>query len=102
MDEPWIIFLEEFRDRAETLPEQQPVDREELAEALQETLEATLDRFQHQLDLRLADARRLARGFSKVAEAWILEDNASDWDQLQERLGLFQTEWDTEMGISPA
>jgi hypothetical protein len=101
MDEPWIIFLEEFRDRAETLPEQQPVDQEELAETLQETQEATLDRFQHQLDLRLGDARRLARGFSKVAETWVREVGSSDWDQLEERLELFQTEWDAEIGTSP-
>jgi len=101
MDEPWIIFLEEFRERAETLPEQQPVDQEELAEALQETHEATLDRFQHQLDLRLGDARRLARGFSKVAEAWVREDGLSDWRELEERLELFQKEWDAEIGTSP-
>jgi hypothetical protein len=102
MDDPWIIFLEEFRDRAEILPEQQPVDQEELAEALQETQEATLDRLQHQLDLRLAEARRLARGFSRVAEAWVREDRPPDWDELEERLEFFQAEWDAEMGTSPA
>lgn len=102
MDEPWIIFLEEFRDRAELLPEEPPVDPEEVAEALQETQEATLDRLQHQLDLRLGEARRLARGYSKAAAAWLRADGARDWDELEERLELFQTELDAEMGPPPS
>jgi hypothetical protein len=101
MDEPWIIYLEEFRDRAETLPEQEPVDEEELAEALQETNEAAVDRFQHQLDLRLQESRRMSRAFGKVAEAWI-RDGGVDWDELEERLELVHSAWDPELGASPA
>lgn len=102
MDEPWIIFLEEFRDRAEMLPDEPPVDPEEIAEALQETEEATLDRLQHQLDLRLGEARRLARGYSKAAAAWVRADGARDWTELEERLELLQTGFDAEMGTSPS
>ncbi len=103
MDEPWTIFLEEFRDRAEILAGAEIADEEELGELLQETHEAVADRLQHQLDLRVGESRRLARAMGAVAEAWFSDEGArEDWEALEARLEAFQQEWDAGMGASPA
>jgi hypothetical protein len=102
MDEPWIIFLEEFRDRAEILAGAEIADDEELGELLQETYEAASDRYQHQLDLRAGESRRLARAMGSVAEGWFRDGHGEDWDELETRLEAFQQEWDAGLGASPA
>lgn len=101
MDEPWIIYLEELRDRAEEIP-YQPFNREEdMAEAAHEAYEATVERLHQQLDLGEDEALRITKGFGRIVKEW-MGSGSMDWEELEERLDLFQQKWDAEMGSSLA
>lgn len=101
MDEPWIIYLEELRERAEEVPYQRFNRKEDMSEAAHEAYEATADRLHNQLDLSESEALRITKGFGRVVNEWIGEGDM-DWDELEERLDLVQQEWDSEIGSSPA
>lgn len=101
MDEPWIIYLEELRERAEEVPYQQFNREEDMTEAAHETYQATADRLHNQLDFDEEEALRVTKGFGRVVKEWV-EDGAMDWEELEERLELFQQEWESEMGSSLA
>lgn len=101
MDEPWIIYLEELRERAEDVPYQQFNRKEDMSEAAHEAYEATVDRLHNQLDLSEGEALRITKGFVRVVKKWI-DEGDMDWDVLEERLELFQHEWDSEMDSSVA
>lgn len=103
MDEPWIVFLEELKDSGEGIPEQELNRAEDMAEAVHEAYQATADRLHVQLDWKEGRALRISKGFVRVAKKWI-EDSTSegvmDWDELEERLEVFQHDWDSEFGTS--
>lgn len=101
MDEPWIIFLEELRDRAEEVPHQEFNREDDMSEAAHEAYEATVDRLHNQLDLDEAEALHLTKGFLRVVKKWIGEGHM-DWDELEEKLELFQQERDSPTGSSLA
>ncbi len=97
MDEPWIIFLEELRDRGEDIPEQEVNRADDMAEAVHEAYQATADRLPLQLDWSEGRALKISKGFVRVAKAWIKDserEGVMEWDDLEERLELFQQEWD--------
>lgn len=96
MDEPWIIYLEELRDRGEGIPDQEANRKEDMREAARETYQFTVDRLHNQLDLPEAEATKLTRGFGNVVKEWI-EEGAMDWDELDEKLEIFQQEFDPEL-----
>ncbi|TVP58956.1 MAG: hypothetical protein EA351_02525 [Gemmatimonadales bacterium] len=103
MDDAWIIFLEELRDRGEDIPQQEVNRGEDMAEAVHETFQATTDRLHLQENWKESRARRITKGFVKIATAWIKDAEAEgvmDWDDLAERLELFQQDWDSEFGTS--
>jgi hypothetical protein len=99
MEDPWIIYLEELRDRGEEIPEQEFNRDADMKEAAHETYEATADRLHNQLNLPEPEALKLTKGFGRVVKEWI-EEGVMDWDELAERLELFQQEWDPELGPS--
>lgn len=101
MDEPWMIFLDELKDRAEDIPDQELNREDDMAEAAHEAYEATADRLHRQLDWDEGEAIGLARSFMHVVKTWI-DEGDMDWDVLEERLEILQEEWDPEMGASPA
>lgn len=101
MDEPWIIYLEELRERAEDVPYQQFNREEDMSEAAHDAYEATVDRLHDQLDLSEAEALRITKGFGRVVKEWI-SGGDMDWDELEERLEIFQQKWDSEMDSSLA
>jgi hypothetical protein len=70
-----------------------------MREAAHEAYQAVTDRLHNQLDLSEADALALTKGFGRVVKEWI-DEGPMDWDELEERLELFQEEWDSEMGTS--
>ena len=103
MDEAWIIFLEELRDRGEDIPEQEVNRGEDMAEAVHEAYQATADRLHLQEGWKEDRALRITKGFVKVSKQWIKDAEAEgvmDWDDLEERLELFQQDWDSEFGTS--
>lgn len=97
MDEPWIIYLEELRERAEDIPYQQFNREEDMEEAAHDAYEATADRLHDQLDLDEDEALRITKGFGRVVKEWI-GDESMEWDELEERLELHQQELDSRMG----
>lgn len=99
MEDPWIIYLEELRDRGEDIPLQEFNREADMKEVAHEAYEATVDRLHNQLDLSEPEALKLTKGFGRVVKEWI-EEGAMDWDELAERLELFQQEWDPELGPS--
>lgn len=99
MEEPWIIFMEEFRERAEELAGPDALGEDDLLETLEATREAAADRLHLHLGLPPKESGRLTRALSGVVEEWA-RDGGADWDELGERLEVFHSEWDTEMGIS--
>jgi hypothetical protein len=101
MDEPWIIFMEELRERGEEIPYQQFSREEDMAEAAHEAYEAAAERIHHQLDWDESHALRLSKGFIRVVKRW-MQEGEMDWDELEERLERFQQGWNEEMGRSPA
>ena len=101
MEDPWIIFLDELRERAEDIPYQEFNREEEMVEAAHEAHEATSDLLHEQLGWSEDDALDLSSGFGQVVHDWIAE-GALVWQELEERLEDFQEEWDREMGSSLA
>lgn len=101
MDEPWIIYLEELRDRGEEIPYQQFNREEDMREAAHEAYEAVTEHLHNQLDFSEKDALTLTRTFGRVVKEWIEEEDMI-WEELEERLELCQQEWDSEMGSSLA
>jgi len=101
MDEPWIIYLEELRDRGEEIPYQQFNREEDMREAAHEAYEAVTDRLHNQLDFSEKDALTLTRSFGRIVQEWV-DEGHMDWDELEERLELFHQEWDSKMGSSLA
>ncbi|TVP73946.1 MAG: hypothetical protein EA352_11385 [Gemmatimonadales bacterium] len=99
MDEPWIVFTEELRERADEIPEDASRE-DDLAEALHEAGEAAAARLHAQADWEEEDAAEITGEFIRLAGEWIAE-GIFDWDDLRERLELAQQEWDSEFGASP-
>lgn len=97
MDEPWIIYLEELRERAEDIPYQQFNREEDMEEAAHDAYEATADRLHDEFDLDEGEALRITKGFGRVVKEWI-GDGSMEWDELEERLELHQQELDSRMG----
>lgn len=103
MDDAWIIFLEELRDRGHDIPEQKVNRADDMAEVVHEAYQSTADRLHLQENWEEARALRITKGFVKVAKKWIAdseEDGIMEWDKLSERLELFQQDWDSEFGTS--
>ncbi len=101
MEDPWIIFLDELRERAEDIPYQEFSREEEMVEAAHDAHEATTEVLQVQMGWREDDAVGLSTGFGKVVNDWI-EEGELVWEELEERLERFQGEWDREVGSSLA
>jgi len=101
MEEPWIIYLEELRERGEEIPYQQFNREDDMREVAHEAYEATADRLFSQMDFNEEEALRITKSFMRVVKDWI-SDGTMDWDDLEEELELAQEEWDSEMGPSLA
>jgi len=101
MEEAWIIYLEELRERGEEIPYQQFNREEDMREVAHEAYEATADRLHNQLDFSEEEALRITKSFMRTVKEWI-EEGTMEWDDLEESLELVQQEWDSEMGPSLA
>ena len=99
MDEPWMIYLEELQERGEDIPLQEFNRETDMREAARETRQAVTDRFHNQLDMDEETAVDLTKGFGRVVREWV-EEGAMDWDDLADRLEVFQHEWDPDPGLS--
>lgn len=93
MDEPWQIFFEEFRRRAEAVPESKLARGTELQDAAHDAYEETTDILLSDHGYGEDEALALAKEFSRTVGTWIEEESLED-DELRERLEVRQQEWE--------
>jgi len=99
MDEPWQIYYEEFRFRAEDVAERTYGRADDMAEAAHDAYESTADLLVSDLDYEEEEALALAKAFARGVGKWI-DEGGADWEDLRERLEIQQQEWEL-MGDVP-
>lgn len=93
MDEPWQIFLEEFRRRTDDVPERVAARGTELEDAAHEAYEETADLLWSEHGYEEDEALALAKAFARGVEEWI-ESDELNMERLRIRLEARQQEWE--------
>lgn len=99
IDEPWQIFLEEFRRRAGDVPERAFTPDADLAEAAHVAYEETIDLLVDEHGYTEKEALGLAKAFNRTVKDWI-QDAGFEWTDLRERLEAKQQDWELEGEVS--
>lgn len=93
MDEPWQVFFEEFRRRADDVPERAMVRGTDLETAAHAAYEETADLLWSEHGYEEDEALALSKVFARRVETWI-ESDELDMEDLRERLEASQQEWE--------